>query len=559
MEVLVESRFDELTKTGVLKVADTAANLRSTTGGTTTWVAALKGLGAEGDGGGGTFYWSTTPAADDSWSVLNHGSGSSAGWRRIRRDSLPEGWFSVKDPRFGAKGTGSVDDTAAIQACIDFLATRGGGTVYLPPGQYLVSAPGSRAYKLLLRSNVSIRGAGRNSLLVSALNQNMAARTLASDSASLLSCVTLADFAIDGRETANPHPANTNHQRAGIFIHNSEDVTIGNLDIKDTADVIRMYGPSCERTVIDGCCLHDCPIDIGREVIQGEGLCNSQIINNKIWNCNFATAVKMENAVGGTPYNNIVSGNVIRNVGSGILMAGGVIITNNIIEGASVGNGIFAHSHAIISGNRVNGAIGNGIGVFNNTSSPINVRISNNQVRGVDGNGEPPVGIDVSLRMDAGVSYVPTNITVESNDIEAFAGTMAGFAFGVRFEQVGGVLAIRGNRIADALLGISAGPARSPAIDSLDISHNQVTVLANGRCISVGANSSEGYRVNNASLAFNTCIPSAGAEGTQGIHVEGDPDRLTLIGNNSASCAIPYGEFYSSGPINKISVHNQGF
>jgi hypothetical protein len=119
--------------------------------------------------------------------------------------SLPEGWFSVKDPCFDAKGTGSVDDTVAIQACIDFVAARGGGTVYLPPGQYLVSAPGSRAYKLLLKSNVSIRGAGRSSLLVSALNQNMSARTLASDSASLLSCVTLADFAIDGRETANPH------------------------------------------------------------------------------------------------------------------------------------------------------------------------------------------------------------------------------------------------------------------------------------------------------------------------------------------------------------------
>jgi hypothetical protein len=128
-ESLVDLRSTQqaLTGTGVLKVADTAANLRSTTGGTTTWVAALQGLGAANDAGGGTFYWSTTPAADDGWSVLNNGSGNSAGWRRIRSDSLPEGWFSVKDPRFGAKGTGSVDDTVAIQACIDFVAARGGG------------------------------------------------------------------------------------------------------------------------------------------------------------------------------------------------------------------------------------------------------------------------------------------------------------------------------------------------------------------------------------------------------------------------------------------------
>jgi len=56
-------------------------------------------------------------------------------------------------------------------------------------------------------------------------------------------------------------------------------------------------------------------------------------------------------------------------------------------------------------------------------------------------------------------------------------------------------------------------------------------------------------------------MPAAGARETQGIHVEGNPDRLTLIGNNSASCAIPYGEFdpVPSGPTNKISVNNQGF
>ncbi len=42
---------------------------------------------------------------------------------------------SVKD--FGAVGDGVTNDTAAIQAAVDFL-TYGGGTVYLPPGTYLV-------------------------------------------------------------------------------------------------------------------------------------------------------------------------------------------------------------------------------------------------------------------------------------------------------------------------------------------------------------------------------------------------------------------------------------
>ena len=52
------------------------------------------------------------------------------------------GRLSVRD--FGAKGDGVTDDTAAIQAGIDFLAKRGGGTLYFPftTNGYLVASPG---------------------------------------------------------------------------------------------------------------------------------------------------------------------------------------------------------------------------------------------------------------------------------------------------------------------------------------------------------------------------------------------------------------------------------
>lgn len=56
---------------------------------------------------------------------------------------------SVKD--FGAVGDGVTDDTAAIQAAIDSVKING-GTVFVPPGTYLINAP------IVLWSNVTFYG-----------------------------------------------------------------------------------------------------------------------------------------------------------------------------------------------------------------------------------------------------------------------------------------------------------------------------------------------------------------------------------------------------------------
>ena len=57
-------------------------------------------------------------------------------------EKAAEGRLSVRD--FGAKGDGVTDDTAAIQAGIDYLAARGGGKLFFPftTNGYLVASPG---------------------------------------------------------------------------------------------------------------------------------------------------------------------------------------------------------------------------------------------------------------------------------------------------------------------------------------------------------------------------------------------------------------------------------
>jgi hypothetical protein len=87
----LEGLQQALTGAGVLKVADTPANLRTVTGGTTLWIAVLQGKSSAGDGWGGVYYWSTTAAPDDGWSVLNAGSGNVAGWRRVTVNGVTAG------------------------------------------------------------------------------------------------------------------------------------------------------------------------------------------------------------------------------------------------------------------------------------------------------------------------------------------------------------------------------------------------------------------------------------------------------------------------------------
>jgi hypothetical protein len=47
--------------------------------------------------------------------------------------------FNVKSQLFGARGDYSTDDTRAIQSAINAAAAQGGGIVFYPPGNYLVS------------------------------------------------------------------------------------------------------------------------------------------------------------------------------------------------------------------------------------------------------------------------------------------------------------------------------------------------------------------------------------------------------------------------------------
>jgi|GEM_PF-6471719 len=72
-------------------------------------------------------------------------------WKAAAEDAPPAAaWADAR--RFGAKGDGTTDDTAAIQAAINSFRTTL-GVVFLPPGRYLIS-------QLKVRPGISIWGVG---------------------------------------------------------------------------------------------------------------------------------------------------------------------------------------------------------------------------------------------------------------------------------------------------------------------------------------------------------------------------------------------------------------
>src|SRR5262245_37555343 len=180
-----------------------------------------------GDGGGGTFMWSTMPdpmAMPDEDGGIVFGTTPSGRWIRQWSGYVNVRWFGARGDSVGYDPI--LGDTNRIQMAIDFCASIKsggeivGGTVFFPPGIYVVAAPTSlAAFKLILRSKVRLLGCGSSSELRSALNQNFHARTLTEDNpppnAPPLEDVTIQSLRIEGRETSQPHDG-TNVQRAAI-------------------------------------------------------------------------------------------------------------------------------------------------------------------------------------------------------------------------------------------------------------------------------------------------------------------------------------------------------
>ena len=144
-------------------------------------------------------------------------------------------WVSVKD--FGAKGDGATDDTAAIQAAIDYCTNLSNRkqTLYFPPcvpaAAYVISSP------LIIRGRLNIVGDGQFSTLIFAKDFN--------NTQSVLNFDCEAADGIYFCEVRNIGVRSNNSQPTGVRIRNVSYMLMKQVDLKFLGKGVVCTGTIC--------------------------------------------------------------------------------------------------------------------------------------------------------------------------------------------------------------------------------------------------------------------------------------------------------------------------
>ena len=155
--------WTEIVHTPEYTDADVDAHLRLDVGSDSTG----KVLGYDGS----NYQWVDSSGGGSDETTYKHPGGIS----RTVQDRLQDA-TSVKD--FGAEGDGTKDDTDKINACIDWVGQNGGGTVYFPPGTYMVELKGTKGdgtnswHQCALKvnyDNVHLVGAGQGATIIKSI------------------------------------------------------------------------------------------------------------------------------------------------------------------------------------------------------------------------------------------------------------------------------------------------------------------------------------------------------------------------------------------------------
>ena len=312
----------------------------------------------------------------------------------------------------GVQVTYGSDDTAKFTSAIAALAAQGGGTLYVPPGIYLVdSAPGGyylpgnaqlaaqSAAIVVNTSNIEIVGAGRGATILMHASHMGACVSIADPTNTVnVSNVVVQDLtATFAVPLAQRQAYQYNAWIPGSIQINALGGTIASyITIRNVETYGDFFGitvaQSAAHILIDGCYVHDGVADGISSYGQTYPTYDVKIVNNTVWNraddlisigtvslSNNNSATNASVSGVGVPSitvgtNHVIANNTLYNGGGGGIMVSGcndvTIVGNNIRKTLGPGIKIAASANYCdnnrinVSGNVINGAgTGTGTGV----------------------------------------------------------------------------------------------------------------------------------------------------------------------------------------------------
>ncbi len=448
--------------------------------------------------------------------------------------------ISVKD--FGATGDGVTDDTAAVQAAIDYAESLGGGTLYFPPGTYGIGTT------VTIPSNVRLLGAGMNLSIIQALSalpiQHPMLKNVTGDTGAGVRVdtnITLEQMTFDG--SGRTYPAwdtNTNPPTYGglsqgnsrghlVRFYSAINVQVLNCEFRYHRSIAPLVDGGCLNTLIDGCIFHHNGKldDVSPCIWTANSFPNLTPTKNiKVTNCAFYDCLRMGltfapedgGIVENCSFDNMREGGIHVIDGANIIIRGNRF--NNIHVSDIVANGIEVESVGSLNGNiLIESNIFRDMGTRAiSLNGAIDVVVSNNLIEdcGADDTypggplnyaagrspGDPIVATKRSgIELITSDAYQTKDIVIEGNIIRDTSGAGAITPYGILYGSTGTPTQYHSNHRVTNNIIVGVGTKYHSTASSLtgatnisiddraldDVSMPQTLLLGDGYSVSGGA------------------------------------------------------------------------
>jgi len=443
---------------------------------------------------------------------------------------LPQWW--------GAKGDGATDCTAATQAALDALDVLGGGTLFLPPGTYMISD------ELLYGSNVTIEGVGSRSVIKMASGLTVGNRIMMGPAASGVEGALLRRFKLDQNGTA-----------AGTWSGSDQCLSVNRtigcvVEQVHFADILTMaiWCDSPSTAVTEGLVVRDCRIKGGDWTFGGISLFgfmrNILIDGNWIEDCTDDSIAIQAGSQDSSSlcFNVVINGNRVRNGNRRIDVGGGLATAPNGIV-------VWGLASGAITGNIVENVVSCGIR-WEESGAPA-VAVAENSELAITGNVVRYAGITADdttgVPGHGFYGYHSRNVTVSGN--VALGCRERGYALTECWEHT-----VAGNTSKEnGYCGIGADDGYDQVIASNVVLNNGVSgTEPYGILLNDGG--AMGRIIVNGNRSGDT--RSSGKTQTHGYYVVGAPAYLTVTSNDFAGNATaPMGGAWFN--LQYVIEHNQ--